>query len=68
MFKTNIRFLATKINCIKVFKCHNEAYQSEKTYSFLSKAKLLTYHGIINDCPIAVSVGDVVECAASLIT
>jgi hypothetical protein len=26
------------------------------------------YRVIINDCPIAVGVGDVVECAASLIT
>jgi hypothetical protein len=28
----------------------------------------MTYRIIINDCPIAVGVGDVVECAASLIT
>jgi hypothetical protein len=28
----------------------------------------LKYRVIINDCPIAVGVGDVVECAASLIT
>jgi hypothetical protein len=38
------------------------------SYSYLKLEIDFRYRFIINNCPIAVGVGDVVECAASLIT
>jgi hypothetical protein len=40
----------------------------ETTSSDLDLEGIIIYRVIINVCPIAVGVGDVVECAASLIT
>jgi hypothetical protein len=44
--------------------------ESAYTYEYLgvNKMYIIYYKVIINDCPIAVRIGDVVECAVSLIT
>jgi hypothetical protein len=47
---------------------HPNYHQPQSINFIFALNNIIYYKVIINDCPIAVGVGDVVECAASLIT